>query len=427
MQYVHHIFILLMPAFALIVIHPEQAFSQQYSGRDYELSIARGELALASEDLAAARDHFRRALQAKPGDRNATLYLASALSRGGDHATARDVLEQALAADPADPRLHYELGVVLAGLGRKEEADAHFAAAAASPDLAPRGGDAAGSRMNLSLSGGIQYDSNVLLEPDAPVAAREQKDDLRVVLNFAGSYAFVRSGGSEATLGYRLYQSLHAELEDFNVQQHDLHVAGRFRYSSAGSIGMRYHVLFSTVSADHYSTVYRFQLDLARSFSPRSLTELRLGSDGKRYVAGPDFPANPERNATNSSLGLGHTILLTRDTAAAVDYTYDTDSADLSRWDSTAHKGSVYLRFKRPWAALLLSGSFCDRKYGEDPSAPLLPKRHDQVQEYGVTLRRDIGAGAFISLSGSFIVNDSNKAEYEYKRNIIGLTAEVAL
>lgn len=411
------------------LLFPGALFAQEHVERDYELAIARGELALASGDAAAAADQFRRALALKPADKPAVLYLASAYSRADDLARAQQTLENALAADPADGRLHYELGTVLAKLGNADEARRHFDAARAAPGYElPEWEVAAGGRFSFSAAAGFQYDSNVILEPDNPlVPGKERRGDWRAVVNLDGNYVFYKSASAKADVGYHLYQSLHRKLEDFNVQQHTLSASASYKPVRSTGLLLTYSFTPSYVSAEHYSTENRLEFALSHQYTQRSLTELALAGEEKRFITNAEFPSNAERNASNGSVRLGHTVMLTRETAIAAEYSYDKDSADVSTWDYTGNRGALMVRTKLPWFTVFLSGSYYDRKYGAFADSPLATKRRDEMQEYGLTLSRDITRSLAVSFVETYIVNDSNLAPYEYTRSIIGLAVEVKL
>jgi hypothetical protein len=107
-------------------------------------------------------------------------------------------------------------------------------------------------------------------------------------------------------------------------------------------------------------------------------------------------------------------------------YTFDKDDADVNFWDSTGHKGSLQLQSDLDIVTAFATAAFTDRKYDE-ASSPLLPKRHDQTQEYGAGVSRNLTGKLRLTLSDFYTFNDSNLGQYEYARNIVGLFAEMRL
>jgi class 3 adenylate cyclase len=89
------------------------------------------------EEPAAARAHYRRALELSPGHADAHVNLGRLLHEAGETGLAADHYEAALRARPDDAIAAFNLGVALEDLGRREEAiDAYEQAVAADPSCA---------------------------------------------------------------------------------------------------------------------------------------------------------------------------------------------------------------------------------------------------------------------------------------------------
>jgi len=419
----------------VLLLLPVILNAQESKEKDYEIALTKGQYAIELQDYAGAIGHLTKALELRPGDQAARVSLGVAYSHSGDNVPAREVLQQAVAADASDTRAQYELAMVLAKLGQQEEANAQMAMVAKSgdPELseAAKGflkGVAPGekTRLNVKLSGGLQYDSNVILEEDNPVGPKAKKADWRGVLTLNGDYAFLRTNRANAEAGYALYQSLHRDLSDYNVQQHTGRVAGRYGLTKTASAELEYAFQYSFVGADHYSTAHRFAPRLSANLTPESLTELHGAYEIKRFFDTPVFTDLTGKNGTNSAVGVSHTIMLGKKAGIALDYTYDADSADAAYWSYTGNKGTVNA-LAEWWAYKFFGGlSYDDRKY--DAIGPgATEKRHDGVQEYSAGVSRMAGRTVTILLSDQYTINDSNLAVYQYKRNVISLSAEILL
>ncbi len=72
---------------------------------------------MLAADPASAEGIARQVLREAPADPSATLIVASALRRQGDHAGARRMLEPLAKAHPRAALTWYELGVARAGCG----------------------------------------------------------------------------------------------------------------------------------------------------------------------------------------------------------------------------------------------------------------------------------------------------------------------
>jgi hypothetical protein len=358
--------------------------------RDYEIALTKGQYEIELGNYGAAIGHLTRALELLPGDQEALVSLGVAYSRAGNKEKARAVLEQAVAAKGDDGRARYELGLVLADLGRTGEARQMMKAAAeAARDdelaeaargfLREEGGRK--KKFTTRLSGGLQQDSNVILEQDDPVApAGGKKSDWRYLWTVDLAYAFLNTTQAGAEAGYRFTKTIHHELKDYNVEQHKGRLAGRYAFSRTVNADLAYDFLYTSLRSEHYSTTNRIAPRLSAALAPDSLSELHAAYERTRFFNTPLFTTVTEKNSSNLSAGLAHTVMIGAKTAVSLDYTYDTESAEKDYWEYTGHRGAVSclaeLGAYRAFAAI----SYHDKKYdGVPPGAA--DKRHDGVQE----------------------------------------------
>lgn len=403
--------------------------------RDYEIALTKGQYAIELQDFATAIDHLKKALEIRPGDQAARISLGVAYSRSGDNGRAREALEQAVRDDPAAGRAQYELALVLGKLGQGEESKRMMAAAAKSSDpevsAAAKGyleGTGAGEKKKFTtkLSGGLQYDSNVILEQDSPTTPGVKNSDWRWVWTADLAYAFLDTGKAGAEVGYRFYKSIHDELKDYNVQQHTGRVAGRYELSKTVGAGLEYDFVYASLRGEHYSTAHRFVFRLPMKLAQESLTEPHVAYESKRFFDTPVFKGLTGKNGTNTAAGVSHTVMLGKKAAISFDYTYDADSADAAYWSYTGNKGTVNALAE--WDSYKFFGalSYYDRKY--DALAPGAPeKRHDGAQEYSIGISRKAGKHATVTMADQHTINDSNLAVYQYTRNVVSLMVEIRL
>lgn len=418
----------------LLAVMPARAADTNVE-RDYEIALTKGQYAMELRDFGTAIGHLKKALELKPDDQAARVSLGVAYSQSGDDGRARDVLQQAVAADASDGRARYELALVLAKLGRQEEAKSQMAIAARSSDpevsAAARGfleGAAAGEKKKFTtkLSGGLQYDSNVILEQDSPTTPGVKNSDWRWVWTVDLAYAFLDTGKAGAEAGYQFYKSIHDELKDYNVEQHTGKVAGRYELSKTARADLEYDFIYASLRGEHYSTAHRFVFRLPLTLAPETLTEPHAAFEAKRFFETPVFTGLTDKNGTNTAAGASHTIMLGKKAAISFDYTYDADSAAVDSWSYAGHKGTVNALAE--WDSYRLFGtlSYYDRKY--DALAPGAPeKRHDGAQEYSIGISRKAGKHATVTLADQHTINDSNLAVYQYTRNVVSLMVEIRL
>jgi hypothetical protein len=418
---------------ALLAVMPALA-AEKNMERDYEIALTKGQYAIELQDYASAIEHLKNALKLKPNGQTARISLGVAYSRSGDQAAARDVLQQAVAADASDARARYELALVLAKLGQAEEARSQMTQAAKSNDpevIAAAKGYLEGTggekpRLTVKLAGGVQYDSNVILEPDAAVTPGVKNADWRALFILNGAYTFLDTGRADAKIGYIFYQTLHQDLTDYNVQQHTGRLAGRYNMSKTMSVDLEYDFIYSFVGGDHYSTSNLFAFRLPANLTPESLTELHASYEAKRFFDTPVFTGQPDRNGSDTSVGAGHTIMLDKRSGVAFDYTYDRNAATEDSWSYAGNKVTVNALAEWEDYKVFGSLSYYDRRY--DAIAPgYTEKRHDGVQEYAAGATWKAGKGWSVTLSDDYTINDSNLPIYQYTRNIVSLIAEIRL
>ncbi len=82
------------------------------ASQNYDLSYAKGLVAFDSERYEEAEALFRMALEAKPGDPNASYYLGQTLLRAKKFQEAKSVFRTLLDADPTSGRTWLGLGIV---------------------------------------------------------------------------------------------------------------------------------------------------------------------------------------------------------------------------------------------------------------------------------------------------------------------------
>jgi len=419
---------------ALLAVMPALAADTNVE-RDYEIALTKGQYAIELQDFPAAIGHLKRAIELKPKDTVARVSLGVAYSRSGDLAAARDALQKAVAADTTDGRARYELALVLAKLGQQEEAKAQMTQAAKSNDPEVREaaqgylegkGEKEKEKFSAKIAGGLQYDSNVILEPDSLPVAGMKNADWRALLALHADYSFLRAERSEAAIGYVFYQTLHQDLKDYNVQQHTGRLAGRYLASKTVSIDLEYDFIYTFVGGDHYSTSNLLAFRMPANLTPASQTELHAAYEDKSFYDTAVFKGQTDRNGWNTAVGVGHTIMLDKRSGVAFDYTYDRNSAAADWWSYAGNKGMVTALGE--WGDFKVFGSlsYYDRKYDAiQPGAP--EKRHDGVQEYAAGATWKAGKNWSVTLSDDHTINDSNLAVYQYTRNIVSLIAEIRL
>ena len=405
--------------------------------KDFELALTKGQYAIELKEYDAAIEHLKAALALRPKDRTARVSLAIAYSRTEAYAQAKEILQQVVAEDPENARARYELGVVLAHLKEWGEANRLLATVSALSgsdeltgaaqelleDLHPRkteGGP------GIRIVAGMQHDSNVILEPDAPVQPMGRRSDWRGIFSLYGTYPLLRPGSAAADLNYQFYQSLHLELEDYNVQQHDLALNGRYQIAKDVAASLGYAYVLSFVGGEKYSQTHRFEPSVTFAAGPNDRFQVHGRWEDRHYFDDGELSGNAGRSGTSLGGGLVYTHLFTKDTNAAVGYGYEKDTARAEQWDAQAHKAAVTVRSRFGAVSVFGRASIADWRYGRSP-VPFYPDRRDRRWDVTAGMFHDLSKTLRLSVADQYIVNDSTLGAYEYRRNILGLFVEMRL
>jgi Tfp pilus assembly protein PilF len=361
----------------------------------------------------------------------AAFHAGIAHLRLGDAARARADLEQAADLDPAlAPPAHYYLGVADYAAGDLDRARQHFErVVAASPDSAigreaqaflQRAGKAR-QPYRLGAEVGLQYDSNVVLAPADDVLKDQNnisdQSDGRVTVALDGAYVPWQSERARVSVGYAFFQSLHFEIDEFNLQDH------RPGLDFALDAG-----LFQTGVAAHYD--YFFLQD--DSFLQRgtvlpwlSVPTGRLGHTDLYYqMERTDFLKRPYsglRDAFNHAAGVRQVIPVGGEAGALWGgYRFDhedpiSDDTDAQAYAYDGHQVELGAQWALP-ASVGLEASYAYRQESYDDRAS--GNRKDKEHLVIVALRRALSESVEVIAGYLGNVNNSNDENFEYDRHI---------
>lgn len=417
-----------------ILLFPFQSLA---AGASIEIQVSHGIALLNAGDYPQALDELEAALEGDPENGEALFYAGVAASRLGRSGEAESFLRRALAAgETAEANL--ELGRVLAAAGRCEEAKRHFqrfealggdpsgrrAAAAAVGEC---GGGRAGPPLRASLTCGWQHDSNVILEPENPVAPQDRKADDRLLAQLAVGAGVVRTESASIDVGYVLYASLHGSLNDYDAVTHSLRPVltlspgERTRLTLAGSLD------FTEFGGSRYSRVERASAAISRRGGSRKTATEAFGEvRDARYWDSELFPDNSERTGGGMGAGLrqwfgGGPF------EALLSASLDRDLAQTPWWTSDALKLEGKLVW-RPAPPLTLGLSIAHEARGYDAPFPWLGEaREDRRWDVGATAVWALSPKLSLAVSAARSRNESNLEVYRYSRTIVGAHLTLAL
>jgi hypothetical protein len=281
----------------------------------------------------------------------------------------------------------------------------------------------ADKRMFWKLTTGYQYDTNAILNAiGAPVPTTVAKmNDGRKMVNIIGSYIPYRSQDHDYTLNYAFFNSNHDELDDFNLTQNMVELAGRWNLTKRRTL--------------RYSTVYQHLLLGKKIFDEALMTGPSLVySNGHTHTTSIDlryrktdyrnvsiFATNSNRTGHNWSGAVTHSIQVTPKKLVRVGYSYDVDHARTDTWDGAGHKVSYETSYILPNDMLLNCYSEYYRKDYDGFYMSIGGQRHDSSYTSITTLTKYFNDKYGVSLRTLWSRNWSNVAAFDMSRAIHGI------
>lgn len=404
----------------------ELAGSRVLPGWSYDHGVALYQL----ERYPEAETSLRRALRESPGNHRARFFLGLCLHEQGESEAAIRELRR---VRDENPEMGQEAGLVLgriyAEIGRGDLAAQELRLAADSPDdrVARLSRDylqqvrvqmgAKPKRWNFSGYSAIEYDTNVVLNPEDPGVDFPVTDSEDWRAEFYGTVQYHPIASARNTFGftYGFYQSFHEDLTEFDFQGHlpDVHLGlQRGRHGYWGSAGYQFYLL------DSNGYLERFEVNNSYSYSEGRSGRTRLYH---RY-RDDDFDDVPERDGHEHFFGLSQSIFPWQnkrrwlqagfgygDRDAGDDFTYDTRAADASFFTPM---GEVWYFYA--------TALFTVYDY-ENPHSVFGTIREDKEWQVSVRTTYELAEHWNLITEYRFTQHTSNIDFFDYKRHIIGI------
>lgn len=403
----------------------------------YEVAIAKAVSKIEMNDFAVAIEIINDVLRKKPNDERATLYLGIALSRSGDREAER-VLKKALLLNPNNPRTNLELGIYYFNKGIHSEAadylnntikmapNTEFAEKAEEYLRLVKPEDVA-NRWALNFSFGGQYDNNVVLDSGVNPLPEgiSRKSDWRAIFYLKGLYNFISKKNIEGSVSYSFYQSLHADLSDFNVTSNQFDLSFIYRISPNLSIKGEYLFEYVLVGGDRYDYAHSLSPTLVISEGGGFYTEIQYRYKDINYKDSDLFVNNSDRTGFNNFISIIQNIPITKTAQLRAGYSYDEDNVDASHWDYRGNKGLAEIKITLPYRIYLdLYGEYYNRNYeGVYPSTG--KQRFDWISTGIITATKLLSERFSITLGQLYTNNKSSIDIFDYDRAITSLFVNV--
>lgn len=398
---------------------PEDPLLLYYEGLAYSGTKAYGD----------AADKFRRASELSPALAQEARYQAAlAYSAAGERIQADREYRAVIDADPQSN---------LATSAREALRSGEGAAMTRMPS----------KRWDLHLAVSAQYDSNVVLQPagtQPPGGATgiSRQDDFVSSLFGGGEYRFVQSEAWTAGAGYLFFQNLHANLSDFDVQNHTptLYVSRRF---GMAQLRLQYIFDYVSVGGDSYLMSHAFQPTVTVAETNRTFTLLLFryqDKDFKGWNRSLDrLGVNQTRDGKNWMFGVSQYYVFP-DNRGHVrgGYTFDADrtgGGDVAQavpgvpspadWAYNGHRISAGVAYvPRTGTTLDVGFQYYRQNYlnANSFSNTGTVERRDDVYVATVTGVQDVTARLWLALQYSYIRDQANIVSFDYARHILSFS-----
>jgi tetratricopeptide (TPR) repeat protein len=407
--------------------------SISYASNGYELYVAQGIEKINSGNFREAVEVLKRALELKPDNPEAEFYSGLAYSRLGELSKAERLFQKIKTEQVYASSVYLELGRIYYAWKECKRADKYLTVfkALSSDDVQKGYADAMIERCyeqeeaekpyKLNVTTGVEYDTNVILEPSNPVVDEDIRngDGRAVILINAGARIF-KNRDVTAKVDYNLYQSFQFDLTRFNIHYQSIEPTMELTQSDIirPSIGYKFEYLY--FDRDEYGFSHKgftkINLKESEHYSTDGIYEFKEN----HYRDTETYPTNSDRKGHQHLYWLKQNF--ERDKLKGdIHYCFDINNAKEDEWSYSGNNvgADVGYRITEP-VVIRVSADFTRRVHREEYPR-FEDRRIDEMQRYGFKIHYLVTDRILLTLSERYTRNDSNLADYDYSRNVIGL------
>ncbi len=350
----------------------------------------------------------------------------------GDYEKAISLLQRALELSPDDSdAINFELGRLYYITDDCGMADKHLSAFNSASDdenlkhyadgLMDTCGEISSDKsQHIDILTGLQYDTNVLVEPTNPIDKAGQKSDAKAVIYLTAGTEVFDVDGISLTADYSLYQSLHYRLNDYNMQHHQIKPVINFDLSDSFMPSVGYSYEFTRLEYDNYSSVHNVFANVVVPGSEGRSTEFNYEWRNKRYSDSDLYPANTERDGYRQTFGARYNIF-TEEAAYGLFVKTAWDKARKNYWSNHMYGGGADLSYRiEDNLNLSVTTMLENRRFDENfPTAS--HTREDNLFGLSAELTYMLNDMFTLTFANALTVNNSNLDDFTYKRNLTSL------
>lgn len=270
---------------------------------------------------------------------------------------------------------------------------------------------------------GVEYDDNVTLQPvDEDAADISGKEDERAVINLKLTRrAFLEPG--EVGISYSFYQSLHQDLDEYNLQGH----TGSLYFASAlrpFQPTVQYNYEYYFVDNDEYLEKNVLVPSVNISVASPHITQIYFKYESMNYLVSVEEDEY-DRSGSANSVGVNQYFSIIEDKGFfRVGGEYKNNEADGDDWDYSGSKfvASLYIPLPISKMHMEIGGEYELNNFDNEDSF-FEETREDKIVRAWLEFIYKLNNNWDVALNYRHINNRSNIDFYEYRRNITSLFA----
>jgi tetratricopeptide (TPR) repeat protein len=290
-------------------------------------------------------------------------------------------------------------------------------------------------RWDLTISTGVQSDSNVILEPARGPSVGQSitdEEDVVALVYLRGRYRWLDRPEWTGQTEYSFYQNFHRDelLKDFNVQNHNFIFNGGRRFGRSELI-LQYELQSAFLGGDSFLLRQAVGPRFIFPESKQHLTEFSYQFGVKRFDdIGALFPNNSERDVRTHKTGFTHHYLFESKGNLHGGYFFEREIGgglpNENDWTFDGHRLAAGFSLP-PWHQITLAvdAEYILRKFGHENQQLPGKKRNDDEVLTIVTLSRSLRERLDLSAQYLHQQNRSNIPLFDYNRSIYGVIATI--
>ena len=408
---------------------------------DAELYVAKGIQKINEQNYSAAIILLNKATKISPNSVEAVFYSGVAYSGLEDYEKAEPLFYRVLQLDKDAVEAYFELGRIYyltSDCSKSSGNFSRFISLSAESPLREQAKkmrkdcekDVKGEkRYKLDIAIGGQYDSNVILEPDnpPPVSTTGDADDVRGFIYVSAGATIYEIGPAKLKADYKFYQSLHADLDDYNIHYHNINPSIVVDILEPLQATAGYTLTYTLFGNELYSRVHIYQGKLKLKEGKHLSTEAIIEYKDNTYWDAPLFSTNRLRRGHTNIYGLRQNFEINK-FAGNVYYFADFNRAETAYWSYDGHRVGAKLIYQIIDPLFIsASGEYNTRDHKAVFIGSTL-KRKDERMKVGAQITYYIIPEKLsVALTDTYTDNSSNLSNYDYSRNIVGMFLKVGV